>query len=163
MTAAAGAAPKKYESLTSKAAIKSNTRSHENDSNYFLTGADRRSWRGVFRPRADERKRYGTCRCDRPRGRRLSALDRQARTGRLNPAAAFSRTARRSRLLTTIFGGYLAIVRRGGALVADQPRAGPSICFIVMVRSEHEEPRQRDHRARRNYSNRMPTHPANMC
>jgi hypothetical protein len=80
-----------------------------------------------------------------------------------NPAAAFSRTALRLRLLTTIFGGYLAIVRRGGALVADQPRAGPSTSFIVMVWMEHKESRQRDRRARRNYRNRMPTHAANMC
>jgi hypothetical protein len=75
---AAGAAPKKYESLAHEAAIKSNTRSHENDNNYFRTGADRRSWRGLFGPRADERKRYCARRCDLPRGRRLSALDRQA-------------------------------------------------------------------------------------
>lgn len=84
---AAGAAPKKYESLTSKAAIKSNTRSHENDNNYFRAGADRCSWRGVFGPRADERQRYGARRCDLPRGRRFSALRPASRTGRLNPAA----------------------------------------------------------------------------
>jgi hypothetical protein len=61
-----------------EAAIKSDTRSHENDNNYFRTGADRGGWRGVFGPRTDERKRYGARRYDLPRGLRLRALDRQA-------------------------------------------------------------------------------------
>jgi hypothetical protein len=75
---AAGAAPKKYESLTFEAVIKSNTRSHENGSTYFFNGADRRSWRGLFGPYADEWNLCSARRPDLPCGCRLSALDRQA-------------------------------------------------------------------------------------